>query len=145
MIVYIDLLIILNLYLDFILLTSVSVILKRNIKLDAIIQKNLIEETDEINNGSNISIRVENYEEGTVYYWTPDIFHNRYDLMKELFNKFSDEELDLQKLKNEDDPLWDEAKPVLIGYSFYKLEPLSYLIAYKSELSIISPSGNMIG
>ena len=119
--------------------------LKRNIKLDAIIQKNLIEETDEINNGSNISIRVENYEEGTVYYWTPDIFHNRYDLMKELFNKFSDEELDLQKLKNEEDPLWDEAKPVLIGYSFYKLEPLSYLIANKSELSIISPSGNMIG
>ena len=119
--------------------------LKRNINLDAIIQKNLVEETDEINKGSNISIRVENYEEGTVYYWTPDIFHNRYDLMKELFNQFNDEELDLQKLKNEEDPLWDEAKPILIGYSFYKLEPLSYLISNKSELAIISPNGNMIG
>ena len=43
--------------------------------------------------------------------------------MKELFNKFNDEELDLQNWKNEDYRLWDEAKPVLIGYSFYKLEP----------------------
>ena len=119
--------------------------LKRNINLDAILQKNLVEEIDEIQNGANIAIRVENYEEGTVYYWTPDIFHNRYDLMKELFNKFNDEELDLQNLKNEDDPLWDEAKPVLIGYSFYKLEPLSYLIGNQSEIAIISPNGNMIG
>jgi hypothetical protein len=119
--------------------------LKRNINLDAILQKNLVEEIDEIQNGANIAIRVENYEEGTVYYWTPDIFHNRYDLMKELFNKFNDEELDLENLKNEDDPLWDEAKPVLIGYSFYKLEPLSYLIGNQSEIAIISPNGNMIG
>ena len=119
--------------------------LKRNINLDAILQKNLVEETEEFIAGSNIAIRVENYEEGTVYYWSPDTFHNRYDLMKELFNKFSDEELDIQNLKKEDDPLWDEAKPVLIGYSFYKLEPLSYLIANRSELAIVSPQGNMIG
>ena len=119
--------------------------LKRNINLEAILQKNLVEETEEFIVGSNIAIRVENYEEGTVYYWSPDTFHNRYDLMKELFNKFSDEELDIQNLKKEDDPLWDEAKPVLIGYSFYKLEPLSYLIANRSELAIVSPQGNMIG
>ena len=42
--------------------------LKRNINLDAILQKNLVEELEEIQNGSNIAIRVENYEEGTVYY-----------------------------------------------------------------------------
>jgi hypothetical protein len=119
--------------------------LKRNINLDAILQKNLVEEIKDIKNGSNISIRVENFEEGTVYYWTPDIFHNRYDLMKELFNKFNDDELDIQNLKKEDDPLWDEPKPVLLGYSFYKLEPLSYLISNKSDLAIISPNGNIIG
>ncbi|MBP5780846.1 MAG: DUF1292 domain-containing protein, partial [Clostridia bacterium] len=33
----------------------------------------------------------------------------------------------------------------LIGYSFYKLEPLSYLIANRSELAIVSPQGNLIG
>jgi len=120
--------------------------LKRNINLEAILQKDLVEEIKDIKNGSNnIAIRVENFEEGTVYYWTPDIFHNRYDLMKDLFNRFNDNELDIQNLKKEDDPLWDEPKPVLLGYSFYKLEPLSYLISNKNDLAIISPNGNMIG
>jgi hypothetical protein len=26
-------------------------------------------------------LRVENYEEGTVYYWNIETFHNRYDLI----------------------------------------------------------------
>ena len=119
--------------------------LKRNVNLEALLQKDLVEEIDKIKTGPNISIRVENNEEGTVYYWTPNIFQNRYDLMKELFDKISDEELDIRNLKNEDDPLWDEAKPVLIGYSFYKLEPVSYLIGNKFDCAIISPNGNIIG
>ena len=57
-----------------------------------IYQKNL----DEINTPTNIVIRVENYEEGIVYYWNNETFHNRYDLMKELFNKFNDDDLDIQ-------------------------------------------------
>ena len=95
--------------------------LKRNINLDVALQKNLLEELDQINTPTNIVIRVENYEEGTVYYWNTETFHNRYDLMKELFNKFNDDDLDIQNLKKEDDPLWDEGKPVLLGYAFYKL------------------------
>ena len=112
--------------------------------MDAILQKSLVEEIDEIQNGANKAIRVENYEEGAIYYRNPDIFYNRYDLMNDTPNKFNDAKLDLQNLKNEDDPLWNEAKPVLIGCSFYKLEPLSYLIVNQSELAIISPNGNMI-
>ena len=119
--------------------------LKRNINLDVIFPKNYVEEIEEIQNGSNITIRVENYEEGIVYYWTPIIFNNRYNLVKELFNKFKDEELDFKYLEKEDDPLLDEAKPILIGYSLYKLEPLSYLTDNPSELSIFSPNGNVIG
>ena len=92
--------------------------LKRNINLDVVLQKNLLDELEEINSPTNILIRVENYEEGTVYYWSTETFHNRYDLMKELFNKFNDEDLDLQNLKKEDDPLWDEAKPVLLDTHF---------------------------
>ena len=26
-------------------------------------------------------LRIENYEEGTVYYWNIETFHNRYDLI----------------------------------------------------------------
>ena len=119
--------------------------LKRNINLDVVLQKNLLEELEEINSPTNILIRVENYEEGTVYYWSTETFHNRYDLMKELFNKFNDEDLDLQNLKKEDDPLWDEAKPVLLGYAFYRLEPVSYLMSNESQISVVSPNGDVVG
>ena len=119
--------------------------LKRNINLDVVLQKNLLEELEEINAPINILIRVENYEEGTVYYWSTETFHNRYDLMKELFNKFNDDDLDLQNLKKEDDPLWDEAKPVLLGYAFYRLEPVSYLMANESQISVVSPNGDVVG
>jgi hypothetical protein len=119
--------------------------LKRNINIDVALHKNLLEELDEINTPTNILIRVENYEEGTVYYWSTETFHNRYDLMKELFNKFNDDDLDIQNLKKEDDPLWDEGKPQLLGYAFYKLEPVAYLMSNQSVISIVSPNGNIVG
>ena len=65
--------------------------------------------------------------------------------MKELFNKFNDDDLDIQNLKKEDDPLWDEGKPVLLGYAFYKLEPVAYLMNNQSVISIVSPNGNVVG
>ena len=119
--------------------------LKRNITLDVVLQKNILEELEEIYNPKNILIRVENNEEGTVYYWSTETFHNRYDLMKELFNQFNDEELDIQNLTREDDPLWDEAKPVLLGYAFYLLEPVSYLMSNESQISIVSPNDEVVG
>jgi hypothetical protein len=65
--------------------------------------------------------------------------------MKELFNKFNDDDLDIQNLKKEDDPLWDEGKPQLLGYAFYKLEPVAYLMSNQSVISIVSPNGNIVG
>ena len=119
--------------------------LNRNINLDVIIQKNILEELAEIDSQDNILIRVENYEEGTVYYWNTETFHNRYDLMKELFDKFNDEDFDIEHLTKEEDPLWDEAKPVLLGYAFYTLEPISYLMSNQSQISIVSPNGDVVG
>ena len=119
--------------------------LKRKIKLKVAIQKDLIEETSEFNTTANLMIRVENYEEGTVYYWNTETFQNRYDLMKELFNKYNEEELELQNLKKEEDPLWDEGKPLLLGYAFYRLEPVAYLMSNQSTIPIISPEGDIMG
>ena len=65
--------------------------------------------------------------------------------MKELFNKFNDDDLDIQNLKKEDDPLWDEGKPVLLGYAFYKLEPVAYLMSNQSVISIVAPNGSVVG
>ena len=41
--------------------------LRRRINLDAIIEKDLVEEIEDIKKGLNIAVRVENKEEGTVY------------------------------------------------------------------------------
>jgi len=119
--------------------------LNRNINLDVVLQKNFLEDLEEINTPANILIRVENYEEGTVYYWSTETFHNRYDLMKDLFNKYNDEDLDINHIKKEEDPLWDEAKPVLLGFAFYRLEPVSYLMSNESQISIVSSNGDVMG
>ena len=90
--------------------------LKRNIDLDIFLTKNLIDHYNDPNTQINILIRVENFEEGTVYYWTSEVFHNRYDLMKELYNRYLDEEdFDIYSIPKEEDPLWDQQKQSLLG------------------------------
>lgn len=120
--------------------------LKRNINMDIFLSKNLLEHfSDNKNSAVNILIRVENYEEGTVYYWSTETFQNRYDMMKDMFEKFNDEDFDIFNLKNEDDPIWDDPKPTLVGYSFYKMEPLVYLMSNPTTSSIISVNGLYMG
>ena len=116
---------------------------KRNINLEVNLQSNVMEDGEE--KTPNIIIRVENYEEGTVYYWTAGTFHNRFDLMNDLFDRYYDNDVDLANITNEDDPLWDEPVHSLLGYAFYKLEPLAYLMSNPSTISIISPVGNVMG
>ena len=119
--------------------------LKLNINLEVVLHKNFLDKK-EINSNPDIKIRVENYEEGTVYYWNMETFHNRYDFTKELFNKYMEEDYDINTLTKEDDPLWDEQDESLMGYAFFKLEPISYLIATKNELNIINPyNGKSMG
>ena len=120
--------------------------LKRNINMEIFLSKNLLDHfSDNKNASTNLLIRVENFEEGTVYYWNTETFQNRYDLMKELFDRFNDEDFDIFNLKNEDDPIWDEPKPTLLGYTFYKLEPLAYLMSNPTTSSVISPNGLQMG
>jgi len=116
---------------------------KRNIDLDVNLQSNAMEDGEE--KTPNIIIRVENYEEGTVYYWTSETFHNRFDLMNDLFDKFYDNDLETVNISKEEDPLWDEPTHSLLGYAFYKLEPVAYLMSNPSSISIISPVGEVVG
>ena len=119
--------------------------LKRNFELDLFLSKNLIDHYNDPNTPINIFIRVENYEEGNVYYWSQDIFHDRYDLLKELYNKFIEEDYDITKLSKENDPLYDIPKQSLLGYAFYKLEPLAYLMNNCISIPIISITGDTEG
>ena len=119
--------------------------LKRNVDLDLFLSKNLIDHYNDPNTPINIFIRVENYEEGQVYYWPQNIFHDRYDSLKELYNKFLEEGFDITTLTKEDDPLYDVPKQSLLGYAFYKLEPLAYLMNNCTNIPIISVNGDTAG
>jgi hypothetical protein len=114
--------------------------LKREINIEIVIHKNII-----TNGEQNIYIRIENFEEGYVYYWPINTFYNRYDIMKDMFNKFEDGDLDLFSLKNEDDPLYEKESSTILGYSFFKLESVAYLMSNESNVGIINPSGIVVG
>ena len=119
--------------------------LKRNVDLELFLSKNLIDHYNDPNTPVNIFIRVENYEEGHVYYWSQNIFHDRYDNLKELYNKYLEEDFDINKLSKEEDPLYDIPKQSLLGYAFYKLEPLAYLMNNCTNIPIISVNGDTEG
>ena len=119
--------------------------IKRNIKMEVILldfDKLLIYENDL--NPRKIMVRVENYEEGSVYYWNQETFYKRYDLFEELYKLLEDGKISTIFSK-EDDPLWDKPKHHLLGYAFYLLEPLCYLMSNRSSISIISPQGDTVG
>ena len=119
--------------------------LKRNVELDLFLSKNLIDHFNDPETPINILIRVENFEEGNVYYWTQNIFNDRFDSLKELYNKFLDENYDLNLLPKEEDPLYDVPKQSLLGYAFYKLAPLAYLMNNCVSIPIISINGDAEG
>jgi hypothetical protein len=76
--------------------------LTRNISFDVIFQKESVQFKEHCLSSNEISqlfIRVENYEEGTVYYWNTSTFYNRYDIMKDLFQKYEDDEVDIEVIK----------------------------------------------
>ena len=119
--------------------------LKRNVDMDLFLTKNLIDHYNDPNSPVNVLIRVENYEEGKVYYWSQSIFNDRYDSFKELYSKFIDENYDIFSLPKEDDPLYDQPKQSLLGYAFYKLEPLAYLMNNCSNIPIVTVNGEIAG
>lgn len=126
--------------------------LRRNVNLEIYICKSISEhistfdiETGKSNAATNIMIKVENFEQGSVYYWNLETFQNRYDLMKQIFDKYQDEDFDIFNLSDDEDPLWDEHKPTLIGYAFYKLEGLANLISNPATPNIVSPNGDCNG
>ena len=119
--------------------------LKRNVVIELFLSKNLIAHYNNPKTPINIFIRVENFEEGNVYYWSQNVFNDKYDAMKELYSKYLEEDFDICKLPKEEDPLYDKTQQSLLGYAFYKLEPLAYLMSNCINVPIISVNGETEG
>lgn len=71
--------------------------LKRNVNMDIHLTRSFSEFRQGIGKFENVQIyiKVENFEEGSVYYWNTETFYNRYDMMKELFERFQEEDFDM--------------------------------------------------
>ncbi len=136
---------IINLYKKIYKFNSIIEDLNRQVKIDLYLSKNLIDHYNNPNAPINVFIRVENYEEGNVYYWTPDTFHDRYDSLKELYNKYMEENYDISKIQKEEDPLYDNPHKSLLGYAFYKLEPVAFLMNNCTAIPIIAVNGDLQG
>ena len=134
-----------NIYKKIYKFNSIIEDLSRQVKLDLYLTKNLIDHLNNPNTPIDIFIRVENYEQGCVYYWTADTFHDRYDSLKELYNKYMEENEDISKIPNEEDPLYDNPHKALLGYAFYKLEPVAFLMNNCTSIPIIAVNGDLQG
>ena len=105
------------------------------------LSKNLIDHYNNKDTPINIFIRINNYEEGNVIYWTQNILNDRFDALKELYNKFLEDNYDITKIPIEEDPLYDKPQQSLLGYAFFKLEPLAYLMNNCISIPITSVNG----
>ena len=134
-----------NIYKKIYKFNSIIEDLNRQVKIDLYLSKNLIDHYNNPNAPINIFTRVENYEQGNVYYWKPETFHDRYDTLKELYNRYIEENEDISKIPNEEDPLYDTPHKALLGYAFYKLEPLAFLMDNCTAIPIIAVNGDLLG
>lgn len=127
--------------------------MNRNLSIDLLLQKPLdsvyfynkkfILKNQE-NDSFNILFRVENFEIGEVYYWTQEIFNNRYAMLVEHYEDNQDDYDDGKKveIKNHDDPFWDSPKQSLIGNFFISLKSILYNIPISTSTKLFSSINN---
>ena len=75
----------------------------------------------------DIEVKVNNLDTEEQYIWDRNKFNDRLCVMTDLFNTYQ-EQGEVEKLTNEDNPFIDKNEPAMIGQAVYRLEPLSYLI-----------------
>ena len=55
------------------------------------------------------------------------------------------EENNFQELAVNQDPFQEKAEPILLGYSVYELEGLSYLLDNPSKIPVVATNSEVIG
>ena len=105
--------------------------IRRNYHIDMFLNRDIeYHIIDNIKNNEAVMFKVENYEEGEVYYWTSENFTNRLSLIEELYEANQEEfsnGKDITVPANEDG-LYDKKRRILMGYSFVSLRSIFYLI-----------------
>ena len=90
-----------------------------------------------------IKIKVDNKELGYTYFWDLDKFADRYFMIKELLEKYFEDQSVLEFLNEKDDPFFDYAMHHCYGQGFLKLLSIAYLLDNPIDLTIVGDSGQM--
>lgn len=85
-------------------------------------------------------IQVTNTEEGYHCMWDYKKFNSRYYLIKELSERFF-ENNEIPDTSKENDPFWDPPDYLLVGQSFLKLLSLGLLMDYQDSLNLVGDNG----
>jgi len=85
---------------------------------------------------AEIFVKVSNKDRGDVYLWEMEKFMDRLYVIRELVNNYFDTN-QIPEMEGENDPFWDPPQPQMIGFGYYKLEPLAYLIDNPHTVSLI--------
>lgn len=90
-----------------------------------------------------VQVRVENYENGSVYVWSQEKFRDKLVEMRDAFQTFEDE--DFKELAKDQDPFYEVPEPILLGSAYYMLGGLPYLLDNPRKVPIVAPNSNVYG
>ena len=119
--------------------------LKKNIKFEiqivGVIPENIsnnsFDQFSSSTNNQQVQIKVENFDNDSIYIWDMKKFLDKLEMIKDMINTVQDNGT---LAADNEDPFEDEKEPILIGQAYYKLEPLPYLIDNPMTLSIMGTS-----
>lgn len=90
-----------------------------------------------------ITVHVIHHEEGRSYYWSLDIFRNRFEHALEMWDEFIRRGKNF-KWSKQADPYWDPQTYQAVAYGHLTLECLMFNIAYAGDVAIVR-GGKKIG
>jgi hypothetical protein len=82
-------------------------------------------------------VRVENFDNGQIYLWTPEKFRERLMMMRDMVAQYGEHGVE--------NPFSDEPEPLLIGEGYYSLEALANLIDNPANVNLISSTFEVHG
>lgn len=96
------------------------------------------------NRKEKLEIKVEDFEIGQIYLWSPERFREKLLIMRDLLAQYGDAG-GMPELDQVENPFHDEPEPILIGEGYYRLEPLSYLIDNPATVNLIGSTYEVQG
>jgi hypothetical protein len=92
---------------------------------------------------TEIEIKVENFDQGQIYYWTTDKLMDKLIMMRDALQVYEDSSAISPEA--EEDLFVEKQEPILLGQAFYLLEGLAYQLDNERTLPIASTTNQING